>query len=159
MSKNCIQCVENTRTGIDLLCDKCRASGSAQRMVRERLYVASKTTHAARWRELRARGVLVVASWIDEAGEGESADYADLATRCIEEAASADATLLYCEPGEVLKGALVEVGAALAAGKQVRCVGDCGSISRVFKKHPLWREYPSIEAAALYNNVSTTEKP
>lgn len=28
MSTNCIQCVKNKRTGFDLLCDECRASGS-----------------------------------------------------------------------------------------------------------------------------------
>jgi len=110
-------------------------------------YVASKTGHAAMWRAHRASGVLINTTWIDEAGEGESACYADLATRCITEAIAADATILYCEPGEVLKGALIEVGAALSAGKEIRCVGDCGSISRVFRKHPLWRVFATVAVA------------
>lgn len=117
------------------------------RLVRERLYVASKTKHASRWRELRARGWLVVASWIDEAGEGETTDFADLAVRCIQEAANADFVLLYVEAGETQKGSLVEVGAALAAGKQVRCVGDSRTVSKTFRNHPLWRDFPSVEAA------------
>lgn len=29
MSTNCIRCVKNKRTGMDLLCDECRASGSS----------------------------------------------------------------------------------------------------------------------------------
>ncbi len=114
------------------------------------LYIASKTSHAWRWRALRERGHRINATWIDEAGEGQSSDYADLAERCVNEAAQADAVLLYCEPGEVLKGALIEVGAALAAGKEVRCVGDCPSISRVFRTHPRWRECASL-ADALAN--------
>lgn len=110
-------------------------------------YVASKTTHAWRWRALRNRGHRINSTWIDEADEGQSADYADLAARCIAEAAAADALILYCEGGEMLKGALIEVGAALAAGKEVRCVGDCPSISRVFRKHPLWRECDTLPEA------------
>ena len=104
------------------------------------IYTASKTTHAEKWRRLRARGHDIISTWIDEAGEGQSADYAELAQRCIDEAAAADITILYCQPGEILKGALLEAGAALAAGKEVRCVGDCESISRVFRKHPRWIE-------------------
>lgn len=124
---------------------------SLHAVVGERLYVASKTTHADMWRELRARGLPVVASWIDEAGEGQTADYSELAARCISEIIHCTAVILYSEPGEILKGALVEVGAALAAGKQVRCVGRCDSISRVFEKHPLWSRHSSVEAAALSN--------
>lgn len=115
------------------------------------IYTASKTTQAWRWRELRHKGYNIIATWIDEAAEGQSADYADLAQRCIEEAAAADITILYCQPGDILKGALLEVGAALAAGKEVRCVGDCESISRVFRKHPRWIECDSL-AASLPNH-------
>jgi hypothetical protein len=111
------------------------------------IYVASKVKHAARWRLLRDEGVPVISTWIDEAGEGESGDYAELAARCIREATSARAVLLYCEPGDILKGALVEVGAALAMGVPVYCVGKCESLSRVFSQHPLWREFHSITGA------------
>lgn len=123
-----------------------------QRLVRlgPSIYTASKTSQAWRWRGLRDKGFNIIATWIDEAEEGQSADYADLAQRCIEEAAAADITILYCQPGDILKGALLEVGAALAAGKEVRCVGDCESISRVFRKHPRWIECDSL-AASLPN--------
>lgn len=112
-----------------------------------RLYTASKTTHAHLWQALRSSGVPITATWIDEAGEGQTASYAELADRCIREVAQADAVLLYCAPGEILKGALIEVGAALALGKPVLCVGDCPSLSRVFKAHPLWSSHPSIKSA------------
>lgn len=40
MSTNCIRCVKNKRTGMDLLCDECRASGS------------SPATGSAAWRPI-----------------------------------------------------------------------------------------------------------
>lgn len=114
------------------------------------IYFASKTCHAPRWRALRASGVPTAATWIDEAGEGETGDYAELAQRCLGEISEALAVVLYCEPGETLKGALIEAGMALAAGVPVCCVGKCESLSRVFRRHPLWFEFPSIEVALTY---------
>jgi hypothetical protein len=111
-----------------------------------KIYTASKTAHAQKWRALR-RDHDVTASWIDEAGESQTADYSELATRCITDIESADVLLLYCEPGELLKGALIEAGIALALGKQVRCVGECASLSRVFNRHPLWRQFATIKEA------------
>lgn len=112
-----------------------------------RIYTASKTTHAHRWKALREQGFKITATWIDEAGEGESVNYIELADRCIREVKDSDVVLLYCEEGELLKGALIEVGAALAMGKPVACVGDCQSLSRVFNKHPLWSRHSSIVGA------------
>ena len=117
-----------------------------------RFYTASKTKHAPQWKELRAAGYKVTATWIDEAGEGQTANYAELAERCLRDIEEADFMLLYCEPGELLKGALVEAGMALALGRPVRCVGRCDSLSRVFNEHPLWSEHESV-AAALTANV------
>lgn len=116
-------------------------------VVSQPFYTASKTKHAHRWQALRDQGHPVTATWIDEAGEGQTADYAELADRCRRDIEAAEYVLLYCEPGETLKGALVEAGMALALGKPVRCVGRCDSLSRVFDRHPLWREYESVPAA------------
>lgn len=112
-----------------------------------RFYTASKTKHASKWKALRATGHKVTATWIDEAGEGQTADYVELSERCQREIASSDFVLLYCEPGETLKGALVEAGMALALGKPVRCVGDCDSLSRVFNEHTLWSRHATIDDA------------
>jgi hypothetical protein len=87
------------------------------------IYVASKTKHAHLWRRARAEGLPINSTWIDEAGAGESACLNDLWRRCIAEASSADVLIVYCEPGDVLKGAWVEVGAALASGVKVLAVG------------------------------------
>jgi hypothetical protein len=125
------------------LVDAALAANEARRGI----YVASKVVHAEMWRQARANGLPIIATWIDEAGEGQTADYAELAGRCIREATSAHAVILFCQPGEVLKGALIEVGAALAVGIPVHAVGDCESISRVFRKHPLWSEHLCMSLA------------
>ena len=112
------------------------------------IYCASRVKHAAMWAELRAHGAPIIATWIDEAGEGQTGEHAELAERCIREATQAQAVVLYCEPGDILKGALIEVGAALAVGIPVFSVGDCESLSkRTFCKHPLWTECDTLRAA------------
>lgn len=90
------------------------------------IYLASKTAHAARWRQLRASGAPIISTWIDEAGAGESKCLADLWLRCVDEAAGATCVIVYREPGEVLKGAFIEAGAALAVGTPVYAVGCDG---------------------------------
>lgn len=91
---------------------------------RHGIYIASKTAHASRWRVLRDTvGEPIISTWIDEAGEGESGDLADLWRRCIAEASNAEILILYREPGEVLKGGWVELGAALACGVRVFAIG------------------------------------
>lgn len=111
------------------------------------IYIASKVKHAARWRKLRERGVPIRSSWIDEAGEGETTDWPGLWERCIDEASSAYTLVVYCEPGEQLKGALAEVGAALANGTPVYAVGiDNLSICH----HPLVTRASSLAVALGY---------
>jgi len=87
------------------------------------IYVASKTRHAHFWQDLRGAGAPIISTWIDEAGEGESADLHDLWDRCISESKDCDVLIVYREPQDVLKGAWVEIGAALAAGRPVYAVG------------------------------------
>lgn len=53
-------------------------------------------------------------------------DFGDLWARVLKEIAGADALVSYVEPGETLKGSLVEVGAALAIGVPVFWVGAVG---------------------------------
>lgn len=110
------------------------------------VYVASKTRHAPMWLALRARGIRIISTWIDEAGSGQSACLRDLARRCVAEPAAADATLLYAEPGDILKGALVEVGVALGAGRPVVSVGLPSDWSAL-ASHPLWTRATSLEDA------------
>ena len=124
--------------------------------LKPRVYVASKVMRAPMWRLLR-RHMNIVSSWIDEAGEGQTADYSELAARCLSEIKSAAAFVLYCEPPDLLKGALLEAGAALAFGVPVYCVGDCPSISRVFRRHPLWTTCLCLHEATEAINARPSE--
>lgn len=109
------------------------------------IYVASKTVHAQMWKRYRNLGAPIISTWLDEAGVGETADFPDLWQRCISEAASCEALIAYREPGEVLKGAFIEIGAALANGRKVYCVGDFEGMS--FTNHPLVAQVPDVAAA------------
>lgn len=109
------------------------------------IYIASKTVHANKWKRLRAQGVEIVSTWIDEAGPGETADFSDLWKRCVAEASNCRKLICYRETGETLKGAFIEVGAALAREIPVYCVGDFEGMS--FTNHPLVRTAESIDAA------------
>src|SRR5688572_27845704 len=65
-------------------------------------------------------GADIISTWIDEAGEGESGCMAELWERIIAEVSRSQSLLFYAKPDDFpLKGALVEVGAALALGKPV----------------------------------------
>lgn len=119
------------------------------------IYIASRAVHGPRWRKLRDEGgAPIISTWIDECGQGETNDWSDLWDRCIREAAAAIATIVYVETGEVLKGALVEAGAALAAGRMVFVVGPC---AMTFLNHPRVQKSFSvadaIEAAAKLEEI------
>lgn len=111
------------------------------------IYTASKTKHAHKWRALREQGFNVISTWIDEAGLGESESLEDLAHRCISEASGADLFILYCEPGDVLKGALMELGAALASHAEIYVVGECDSLRSAVMEHSRIRRMMRVEDA------------
>lgn len=100
------------------------------------IYIASKTKYASWWRKLRAEGVPIISTWIDEEVDksGKSVNLKDLWIRCVSEARTASALILYYEEDDVLKGALVEVGAALANFVPVYLVGPV--ISGSWVHHP-----------------------
>lgn len=108
------------------------------------IYIASKVRHADRWKALRQGGVPVISTWIDEAGEGETASYADLWIRCISECRACSALIAYIEEGEVFKGGFIEIGAALSAGRPVFVVGP---VPGSFVHHPLVTRCVSLNAA------------
>ena len=117
--------------------------------------MASKTRHAAQWRGLRAAGVPIICTWIDEAGGAPRDGWPPVLVRCIREAAAARALVLYAEPDEVLKDALVEAGAALAAGVPVFTVGVDRSFS--FLHHPLVHGCESLDDALIQARVLASE--
>lgn len=90
------------------------------------IYVASRASLPARgkmWRDFRADGWPIISTWIDEDGQGATADMGELWPRIASEVARSDALILYAEPGDLpLKGALIEVGMALACGIPVYAI-------------------------------------
>lgn len=118
------------------------------------IYMASKTRHADMWKALRRSGYPIISTWIDEAGVGETECFADLWRRCIDESASAAVTIVYREPEDVLKGAFVEVGSALASGRRVIAVG-CDEMS--FVNHANVTKAATL-AEALTKSLSLLDK-
>ena len=118
-----------------------------------KVYTASKIHHAAMWRTLRgewADYVEFTARWPDHEGKlSESARYARVFwMQDIQDVVRADCVLVYGQPGEKLRGALVEAGAGIATGKHVVVVGnnpDFGS----WQYHPLVTRVPSLDEALL----------
>lgn len=127
-------------------------------MVPHGIYVASRASlpeRPARWRQLRDAGWPIVSTWIDEAGEGETADLGELWTRIESEVRRSAGLLLYVESDDFpLKGALIEVGMALGMGRRVgvyapgvsleeRSMRPLGSWAR----HPMVSMFDTLEAA------------
>lgn len=111
------------------------------------IYIASKACHWKRWQELRAAGAPIISTWIDEGAIGATSSFSDLWQRCVSEAASCSALICYAEEGEILKGALVEIGVALASGRPVYIVGP---VSATFCHHPLVRQCEDMEEALSF---------
>jgi nucleoside 2-deoxyribosyltransferase len=99
---------------------------------RPKVYTASKISYASLWRQLRNeewKHLDFTARWIDiedlelEERISGPAEYVHFWTIDIQDVRRSDFVLIYARPGDLLKGALVEVGAALALGKIVLSVG------------------------------------
>jgi hypothetical protein len=85
-----------------------------------KFYVASRVKHAEMWKGLRAKNYPIISTWIDEAGENETCDFAELWERITNEIWKSEGLILYAENEDFpLKGALVEVGIAIAFNKPV----------------------------------------
>lgn len=114
------------------------------------IYVASRASLPARpamWRGYRDRGFPIVSSWIDEAGDGETANFGDLWRRIDREIAAASVLVLYAEREDFpLKGAYVETGLALARGIPVLCAFP-GVVLDPRSARPVgsWLHHPSCQ--------------
>lgn len=101
----------------------CDEEGETGLMPRK-IYVASRASIPERgqmWRDIRDQSIATITStWIDEDGEGQTADMSELWWRISEEIAQSDKLVLYAENDDFpLKGALIEAGIALGMGKPV----------------------------------------
>jgi hypothetical protein len=93
-------------------------------MLRRGVYVTSKIKHAGTWKSLRQKGLPITSTWIDEPLITEPVELTRAWELWIQEAFSCAKLFVYIEAGDVLKGGMVEIGAALAGGAQVVVVGD-----------------------------------
>jgi hypothetical protein len=114
------------------------------------VYVASKAKHASWWCALRAAGIPISSSWIDwqfnvpGAPEPTADAWRGHWSGCLISAAAADILLFFDAPGENQCGALIELGAELAFGKQVFLVSEnWWSIEH----HPRCRKFRRLEDA------------
>jgi hypothetical protein len=120
--------------------------------VRVGVYVASRASLPERgemWRALRARGVNITSSWIDEDGPGEIADFGDLWTRIEVEVAQSSRLVAYLEPADFpIRGVLVEIGMALSAGVPVFLVTPNLTLDgRTFRPLGSWIKHPLVSFA------------
>jgi hypothetical protein len=126
-----------------------------------KIYAASRASVAARsamWRAHRAGGANILSSWIDEADEGATEDFGELWVRIEQEVRACDRLVLYAEAHDFpLKGALVEVGMALAFGKDVFVVTPGVALDpRNMRPLGSWATHPRVQfidnvSAALYS--------
>lgn len=113
------------------------------------IYVASRASipeRSAMWRKLRGDGWQITSSWIDEAGEGETADFTDLWDRITREIAAANKLVLFAESGDFpLKGAILEAGIAVGMGKHVVvCLPNVTLEGRTKRPIGSWIEHRNV---------------
>jgi nucleoside 2-deoxyribosyltransferase len=109
-----------------------------------KIYIASQVHHAERWLEwdevLRTQhGHRIISSWPVMVAQGvpESPINARVFWQVdVEEVKNADVVVVFADPSDVLRGALVEVGVAFASEVPVICIGDHPSYG-TWRYHPL----------------------
>lgn len=122
-------------------------------------YIASRASlpeRSAAWRRLRdVDGWKITSSWIDEAGASETADLGSLWTRIEAEIARSERLILYIEPDDFpLKGALIEVGMALAHRIPIRVVAPGVVLDPVsFRPIGSWVRHPLVEFCDSMNEA------
>lgn len=124
------------------------------------IYVASKIRHAPIWRQFRSEGFLIISSWLDapwiDAGVVPTSEQlTSIWKDVIDEVKACSAVIVYAEPGDVLRGAYVEAGAALACGKPVYVIG---SVEGDWLHHPLVKRFERVLDAIVDVYVSQASK-
>lgn len=107
------------------------------------IYIASKLEHAPKWKELRSEWhphrIRITARWIDDTAleaNGTPSDYRVCWMMDVDDVRQSSGLIAYAEEGDVLRGALVEVGIALERNLPVFIIGDNPSFG-TWQHHPL----------------------
>lgn len=138
-------------------------AAAAEAKARAGVYVASRASVPARvemWQALRASGVHITSSWIDEAAPGASASLPDLWQRIEQEIRASERLVLYVEADDFpLKGALIETGIAIGAGVPVYVVAPGVELEpRSMRPLGSWALHPLVKFAASLNEALTPTK-
>lgn len=127
-----------------------------------RIYVATKLHHAAQFRKLRLAwnsiGLHIISRWLDmehvETGAtGALPDDDYKLFWLIDEAdvRSCDVVLVYGEPKDNLRGALVEAGIGIGCGKLILAVGENENFGT-------WQHHPQVIRIATLEHAKTMLK-
>lgn len=127
-----------------------------------KVYTASKLHHAEKWKVLLNEWPHVdfVARWphdhVDNIPDTEY--YAKIFwIQDHEDVDLADVVMVYAEPDDKLRGALVEAGMAIALGKQVIVVGEHPDYG-TWQYHPSVHRVPSLEEASVLLRCLSVDK-
>jgi hypothetical protein len=127
-----------------------------------KIYTAAKLTQASKLLKTVGtwEGHEITSRWIKRILDGDEDPYAGPVSpevaRAVwiedeEDVRAADVVLVYWEPGDNLRGALVEAGMGIALGKDVIVVGHSPA-HWTWKYHPrVWRAYDLDEARTFLN--------
>lgn len=119
------------------------------------IYIASKAVHRQHWRVLRDQaGAPFNSRWIDieDNVPDEEIDFIRLWEMCEEDVRDCRLLIAVVKPDERLKGVLVEIGMALAFGKDIIVIGNPGRENGTWINHPRirWHPYDTIENALTH---------
>ena len=114
------------------------------------IYIASNMKFIDFWHKLRASGVTISSTWIDDVPDQEDKEaISRLWLNCFEEIRQSDMLMVKAEEEDKFKGVLVEVGAALVLGKPVYLVGENNNMGDIYH-HPLFYKVSSPEEAITH---------
>lgn len=121
-------------------------------MTKLKIYGASMTQHRGVWTQLARTpqwdGFEFVSRWPIDFGTKRLDSNPDHARQGwienFEDLVQCDVVLVYFYPGDVLRGALVELGAGIALGKQVILIGNPGG---TWMHHPAVTQVTSLDQA------------
>ena len=122
------------------------------------VYIASRTRHAKKWRDLRSAGAPIISSWIDliddDGTDAAEEDFDGLWAKILTEIGGARGLVLYAEPSDFpFRGAFIETGMAMMAGLPVAVVApdvdldEHGRPLGTWIKHRNVRVLPDMTAA------------
>ena len=111
------------------------------------IYIASRVKHAPKWRKYRASsGAAIISSWIYEAEEGQTSDLSELWARIRDEISLSSVLVFYAEADDFpLKGALVEVGIAMALRIPIRVVTPGVCLDKNCRPVGSWMRHKSVQ--------------